>query len=302
MNITVIGTACRQLTYHVDQLPIKDENIRADRFFATLSGRGNLQAVQAARLGANVSILCKFSEDADAGALIRMLLNENIRVLTLNRSDRETSVTIGVFDAFRNHFAIHNGQASYDLHPGDLEPYATRIRESSVLLIDQNIPLETTSSILAMTALHNPFVILHPSPPYRLQPELYPYVTCMTPNIDELVKLTGSPTMEEGVQILLDWGVKHVIATLGEKGCYYAKKDEAYFVEPFSVDPVDVSGAGDAFNAAFAVAITTGKSMREAMIFANTVAALCITKEGCIESLPYLADVEQFIKEKDGSD
>jgi ribokinase len=297
MNITVIGTASKQLTYHVDQLPIQGENLRADHFLLSAGGRGVLQAVQAARLGANVSLLCKFSDDLEAGELIRMLLNENIRVLTVERSRLETSVTIGVFDAFKNHFFINSSQASFDLDPLDLEPYATRIRESSVLLLDQNVPPETMTSILAMTALHNPFVILNPSPPYRLQAQLYPYVTCMTPNAEELAKLTGNADLEEGVAILLNWGVKHVIVTLGERGCYYAKNDEAYFVESLRIKPLDTSGAGDAFNAALAVAIAQGKTMRESLIYANAVGALCTLKEGCVESLPNLVDVENFIKE-----
>lgn len=297
MNITVIGTASKQFAFHVDQLPVRDEILRADRFSLSVGGRGVLQAVQAARLGANVSVLCKFSDDAASAELIRMLLNENIRVLTLERSPLDTSVNIGVFDAFNHHFFVSSGQASFDLAPLDLELYTTRIRESSVLLLDQNIPPATMSAILAMTALHTPFVILNPSPPYRLQPELYPYVTCMTPNADELAKLTGSDDLEEGVAILLNWGVKHVVVTLGDRGCYYAKTDESYFVESFGIDPIDSSGAGDAFNAALAVCVAQGKTMRESLIYANAVGALCALKEGCVESLPTLLDVENFIKE-----
>lgn len=297
MNITVIGTASKQFTYHVDQLPIRDDSLRADRFLLSVGGRGVLQAVQAARLGANVSMLCRFSDDLEAGDLIRMLLSENIRVLTVERSPLKTSVNINVFDAFKHHFAISGGQASFDLRPVDLEPYATRITESSVLLLDQNIPSETMSSILRMTALHNPFVIVNPSRPYRLESKLYPFITCMTPNADELAKLTGSSDLEEGVAILLNWGVKHVVVTLGDRGCYYAKIDEAYFVESFGVEPLDSSGTGDAFNAALAVSIAQGKTMREALIYANAVGALCTLKEGCVESLPYLSDVENFIKE-----
>jgi len=297
MNITVIGTASKHFTFHVDQLPVRDEILRADRFSVSVSGRGVMQAVQAARLGATVSILCKFSNDAASAELIRMLMSENIRVLTLERSPLDTSVQIGVFDAFNHHFFINSGQASYDLNPIDLELYTTRIRESSVLLLDQNIPQATLSAILALTALHNPFVILNPSPPYRLQPEFYPYISCITPNADELAKLTGSSDLEEGVSILLNWGVKHVVVTLGERGCYYARVDEAYFVESFPIGPVDSSGAGDAFNAALGVMIGQGKTMRESLIFANAVGALCALKEGCVESLPYLADVDNFIKE-----
>jgi ribokinase len=297
MNITVIGTASKQFTFHVDQLPARDEILRADRFSVSVGGRGVLQAVQAARLGASVSILCKFSDDAASAELIRMLMSENIRVLTLERSPLDTSIHIGVFDAFNQHFFINSGQASYDLNPLDLELYATRIRESSVLLLDQNIAPATMSAILALTALHNPFVILNPSPPYRLKPELYPYVSCITPNADELAKLTGSSDLEEGVAILLNWGVKHVVVTLGDRGCYYARADESYFVESFPIEPVDSSGAGDAFNAALAVTIAQGKTMRESLIFANAVGALCALKVGCAESLPLLAEVDNFIKE-----
>lgn len=297
MNITVIGTASKHFTFHVDQLPSPNESRRAKTLSSSVGGRGIMQAVQGARLGANVTLLCRFSEDTESADLIRMLLNENIRVLTIERSPLETSVNFGVFDDEKRHYFLTGGQASFDLRPNDIEPYAARIRECEVLLLEQNIPPDTMASILALTALHNPFVILNPAPPYRLPANLYTYVSCITPNADELSKLTGSADLEEGVAILLSWGVKHVVVTLGDRGCFYAKQDESYFVEPFSITPTDSSGAGDAFNAALAVSIAKGKSMKETLIYANAVAALCATKNGCVESLPYLSDVENFIQE-----
>lgn len=297
MNITVIGTASKQLTLHVTNLPKDGDSQHASSILSSVSGRGVMQAVSAARLGADVTLLCRFSEDALSTDIVRQLINENIRVLTIERSPLETSMNVGVLDDERKHFYIQGSQASFDLRPEDIEPYANRIRECSVLLLEQNIPLETMSAILALTALHNPFVILNPAPPYRLPIPLYAYVSAITPNADELAKLTGVSDLEEGVNILLGWGVKHVVVTLGDKGCYYAKQDESYFLEPFAIQVVDPSGVGDAFNAALAVSMAKGSSMRESLIFANAVAALCATQPGCVESLPKHNEVESFIQQ-----
>jgi len=297
MNITVIGTASKQFTLHVTNLPKDGDNQHASSILSSVSGRGVMQAVSAARLGADVTLLCRFSEDALSTDIVRQLINENIRVLTIERSPLETSMNVGVLDDDRKHFYIQDSQASFDLRPEDIEPYANRIRECSVLLLEQNIPLETMSSILALTALHNPYVILNPAPPYRLPIPLYAYVSAITPNADELAKLTGVSDLEEGVNILLGWGVKHVVVTLGDKGCYYAKQDESYFLEPFAIQVVDPSGVGDAFNAALAVSMAKGSSMRESLIYANAVAALCATQPGCVESLPDAIEVESFIQQ-----
>ena len=91
-------------------------------------------------------------------------------------------------------------------------------------------------------------------------------------------------------------GIKNVIITLGEKGCYFANKKENFFIKAFKFkDPViDTTGAGDAFNGAFAVALSKDLGIKEALTFANKVAGISTTKQGAAASMPSLEDLKNY--------
>ena len=92
------------------------------------------------------------------------------------------------------------------------------------------------------------------------------------------------------------FGVKNIIITLGEKGIYFANKNEEYFVEALKLknEVVDTTGAGDAFNGAFAVALANELKYKDALIFANKVAGISTTRLGAASSMPFLTEVEGY--------
>ena len=114
----------------------------------------------------------------------------------------------------------------------------------------------------------------------------------MTPNEHEAELLF--PGM--GKADILDANQGKVIMTLGSKGVAYAEKGQVITVPGFKVKPVDTTGAGDTFNGAFAVARANGKSMTEAITFANAAAALSVQKLGAQGGMPYLEEVEEMLK------
>ena len=94
----------------------------------------------------------------------------------------------------------------------------------------------------------------------------------------------------------LSKGVKNIIVTLGEKGIYFANKDEEYFIDALKLkdEVVDTTGAGDAFNGAFAVALANEIKYKDALIFANKVAGISTTRLGAASSMPTLKEVEEY--------
>ena len=91
-------------------------------------------------------------------------------------------------------------------------------------------------------------------------------------------------------------GVKNIIITLGEKGSYFANKNEEYFIDALKLknEVVDTTGAGDAFNGAFAVALANDFKYKEALIFANKVAGISTTRFGAASSMPLFKEVEDY--------
>jgi ribokinase len=81
---------------------------------------------------------------------------------------------------------------------------------------------------------------------------------------------------------------------MGQNGAYFLNAAESGYVQAFKVNTVDATGAGDAFNGALAVALGEGKSIRNAVTFANMVAALSTTRFGTAPSMPFREEVEKW--------
>ena len=84
---------------------------------------------------------------------------------------------------------------------------------------------------------------------------------------------------------------------MGEKGAYFANKDEQFHVPIVKLaNPVvDTTGAGDAFNASFAVALTENQNIRDAIKFASATAGLSTTKIGTANSMPSRAEIDKLL-------
>ena len=108
--------------------------------------------------------------------------------------------------------------------------------------------------------------------------------------------LTNQPvtTVDDAIiaaQTLLRSGVKHVITTLGEKGAVLVTLEEARHFPALSVKAIDTTAAGDSFNGALAVYLAEGKSIEEAIVFGNQVAAITVTREGAQSSIPFREEI-----------
>ena len=129
----------------------------------------------------------------------------------------------------------------------------------------------------------------------------FKYIDFFTPNEIEaghfLKKdLKSKSDIESAAKDFLDKGIKNIIITLGEKGLYFANKQEKYFVDTFKLKNkvVDTTGAGDAFNGAFAFALANDYKFKDALEFANKVAAISTTKIGAANSMPKIKEIEKY--------
>ena len=122
-------------------------------------------------------------------------------------------------------------------------------------------------------------------------------VDILTPNESEAQALTGSADPAEAARILTDRGVGAVVVTCGPDGAFLTvgKKDVAH-IPGFLVEPIDSTGAGDAFNGALACAVAEGVPIKNAIERANAAGALATTGRGAQESMPTKDDIEQLCR------
>jgi ribokinase len=139
--------------------------------------------------------------------------------------------------------------------------------------------------------------VLDPAPARPLPKELLELTDWITPNEREACALLGLERKAlvpfEAVRALQAMGPRNVILKMSSKGAVVlAGNADPVHVRPVPVTAVDTTAAGDAFNGAFAVALSEGRSPVEAAEFAAAAAALSVTRRGAQPSMPTRGEID----------
>jgi len=297
-HITVVGSLNMDLVARTPRIPEPGETIIGNDFHTVPGGKGANQAVAAARLGIQVSMVGRVGGDAFAGPLLDNLAAAGVdHTFVTQDSEAATGVAlIVVDDAGQNSIVVASG-ANARLTPADVDKAKTAIASADALLLQLESPLETVTRAAEVARAHGVTVILNPAPARSLPAGLLSLVDVLIPNESETALLTGLPVgdqsqTEAAATALLDLGVGTVILTLGERGAMLAQAGKMELCPAFAVVPVDTTAAGDAFVGGFAVALAEGRALAEAVRWGNATGALATTKLGAQSSLPTRQELE----------
>lgn len=305
-KVLVIGSLNTDLVVRVNRFPREGETLIGDSFQQFLGGKGANQAVSAARLGAQVSMVGRLGVDGFGDAQIAGLEADGIDTSGILRDPEAPSgiASITVDSTGKNRIIIVPG-ANMRCGVEDVDAARDRIAEADILLLQLEIPVESVARAIQIAAEVGTPVILNPAPAQAVDPALLANVDYLTPNEVEAEQLTGisvkSPVdAGRAAAQLLSYGVGGVVITLGERGAVVVEKGGAapVLMPAFSVDAVDTVAAGDAFNGALAVCLAQGAPLVEAARYAAAVAAIAVTRPGAQASLPYRSEVEAFLRER----
>lgn len=294
-KILVAGSYNASMTVVSSRLPAPGQTVLGTEFFTSPGGKGSNQAIGAARLGADVAFAVRLGEDR-AGADARRLFEEEglAGPAVLNTSGQATGVALIVVDSLAtNQIAVAPGANSL-LTIHDIP--SCLLTEVDVLLCQLESPVELFVDLARATRRQGSVAILNPAPATALTDECLGLVDFLTPNETELAEITGQPanTREElgaAAAALLERGVRNVVATLGEQGAMWADRNGVRYFPSREVAAIDTTGAGDAFNAGFAVGLARGLGVPESIELAIACGAYCVTKRGVLAGLPRASDL-----------
>lgn len=291
--VLVIGSANTDMVIRSSRFPAPGETLLGGTFFMFPGGKGANQAVAAARLGADVRLICKLGDDLFGRQALEGFRSDGIRTeyCTADPSAASGVAVILVDSSGENQIVVAPG-ANMRLLPADLDHAEEAFRQASVVLLQLEIPLETAAHAIRLGQLHRKRVILNPAPAQELPPQVYQDLFLITPNETEAAFLTGIPvtgpeTAAQAAARLLSRGVQQVLITLGAKGAWFQDAAGGYLTEPPPVQAVDTTAAGDVFNGALAVALAEGQPWPAALRFAHQAAALSVTRMGAQASAPF---------------
>ncbi len=300
-TITVVGSLNMDLIVRAPHLPAPGETVLGDRFYTAPGGKGANQAVATARLGASVTMVGRVGRDTFGEELRATLTRDGVDVRFVRVDDEQASgVALIALDANGQNNIIVASGANMHVKPADVEAADEWIRRSQILLLQLEIPLEANLRAVELARAAGVPVVLNPAPARALPRELLSQVDYLIPNESEASLLSGVhvhdlDSARQAAQALRQREAGTVIVTLGEKGALLVHADSARHAPGFAVDVVDTTAAGDAFIAGFAVAMTQGKSLEDAVRFANAAGALATTRLGAQPSLPTLAEVQALL-------
>lgn len=301
-KITVVGSLNMDLIVRTPHIPSPGETIIGSGFQAAPGGKGANQAVAAASLGAQVSMVGRVGKDEFAAALLEnlTLANVNSRFVVQDPVAPTGVALIEVDDRGENSIVVASG-ANMRLTSLDVVAAQEAISAADLLLLQLEIPLKVVLKAAVLAKRKKVTVVLNPAPARKLTSELLNLVDILIPNETETALLTGLPVgsqyeIKVAASSLLTSGIKTVILTLGEKGALLTQEGKSEIFPAFQIKPVDTTAAGDAFIGGFAVALAEGKSMTEAIRWGNAAGALATTRLGAQPSLPMRQDVEMMLE------
>ena len=300
-RIAVVGSLNMDLVVRVPRMPVPGETLIGHDFHVIPGGKGANQAVAAARLGAQVTMIGRVGDDDFGRAQQRNLAQEGIDVTHVSVDPEEaTGIALITLDAAGQNSIILAPGANMRLTVAHVEAAAQTIADAEILICQLESPLEVVTRAIELARAQGVRVILNPAPARPLDTDLLHLVDYLIPNESETTLLTGIQvtdlsSAEKAAANLRERGVSTVILTLGEQGALLANARGMIHVPGYSVEVVDTTAAGDAFVGGFAVALAEGQPLPEAVRFANAAGALAVTRLGAQPSLPTRREIELFL-------
>ena len=302
-SICVFGVFVADLCFFADKIPIKGETVLGKNHMVGPGGKGSNQAIAASRLGGNVNFITKIGEDQNAEMALKLYEEAGINTASIVQDPNQSTGVAGIMINEKtgdNAINIVPGAAG-SLSNKDIDNNIEFLKNSKIFLTQLETPYEATSYALNKAKESGSVTIFNPAPASNINDSDFKCIDYFTPNETEASfylgkKVESKIEIEEAAQTFLAKGVQNIVITLGPKGLYFANSSESYFINAFNLkdDVVDTTGAGDAFNGAFAYALSKKQNNKDAIEFANKVAGISTTRAGAANAMPKLKEVEDY--------
>lgn len=286
-KIVVIGNMNMDCNVVVDQTRTRGGTLRVKRTMQFPGGDGANQAVGIGKLGGCAYMLGCLGNDQEGRMIYDSLVEAGVRmngvVFCPSQATGKAYITVGT--GGKNTIIIEEG-ANQCLDGGHIRKYEPVFDGAGYCLINMELLEETVLAAIGMCLKKKVKMIVKPSAIEALEDEFLEKIDYFVPNEDEAVRLVpGDMPIEKRAEILFLKGIKNIIITLGEKGCYLKNKDHARFFGTQNFPVVDVTGAADAFISAMAVCLARNYDIVRAIELATYAADVSVTRFGVQQAM-----------------
>ena len=314
-RIFVVGSFVMDVIATTERIPPSGQTIYGKEFHMAPGGKGANQALQCARLGADVTMMGCVGDDLFGEMLLETPRAAGVDISRVIVHKGVTSgvghVTLEVTEhTAQNRIVVIPG-ANQTLTVDEVAWVKDEIGTYDMVLLQLEIPLEVNRAVARWAKEAGVPVMLNPAPATELDDGLLSLVTYLTPNEQEASMETHLPlgTDEQGPKkddlqkiaaALWGKGVENVIITLGSSGSAVVEADSIRYIPCVQMPHVaDPTAAGDSFVGALSVGLSVGLTRDQALAFANHTAAITVSRMGAMPSLPTLEEVVALMRERD---
>jgi ribokinase len=300
INMDVVATA--------DRHPRIGETIAGKAVLYFPGGKGANQAVAAAKLGAPTTLIGRLGQDAFGDQLKAFLATAGIDLAFVQQtSDAHTGTAIiTVANADNTIIVIPGANALVDT----ADVAAPTLAKGDIAVSQFEIPLPAISAFFKRARAAGATTILNPAPAIEFDRELLDLVDILILNETELGLLTETELLDTddysrfvgAAQFLQTSKDKTICVTLGKRGIVALTNGKPVAIPGRTVTAVDTTGAGDCFVGALAAQLAGGKSIRDALDYANAAASVCVQRMGAAPSMPTAAEVEASLSASERRD
>ena len=309
-SMLVVGSINMDLIASTERFPGSGETVFGKRFSTAPGGKGANQAVQLARIGANVTLIGKIGRDAFGKQMLETIGNEGIDTSRIMTDEQEATGTAVILleehpnAKTQNRILVLPG-TNRKITVEDVAFLQEDIQKYDMVLLQHEVSMEVNYAVARFAKAKNVPVMLNPAPSAIVNSEMLSGLTYISPNEHEAYDLTGIQIRKDGSKVnkddvreasdvFLKKGVTNVLITLGNAGAAFVN-DHDFIISPCieQMPVVDPTAAGDSFIAAFCAAVSSGMSETEALRFANYTAGITVSRLGAQPSLPRLSEVEE---------
>jgi ribokinase len=293
INMDVVATA--------DRHPRIGETVAGKAVLYFPGGKGANQAVSAAKLGAPTTLIGRVGADAFGRELREFLAAQGVDLAFVkDTAEAHTGTAV---------ITLANADNTIVVVPGANGLVSTEDVGAPVLAKDDiavsqfEIPLATVSAFFKRARAAGATTILNPAPAIEFGPEMFDLVDILILNETELGFLTRTELRDsddparfvEAARVLPAKQDRIICVTLGKRGALALIGRQPSIITVRAVEAIDTTGAGDCFVGAVAAQLAKGKSIEDALGYANAAASICVQRMGAAPSMPTAAEVAAII-------
>ncbi len=301
-DIVILGIFVADTAFRADRQPKMGETILCTSFLLGPGGKGSNQSVAAGKAGGKATFITRLGRDAFADLARSIWADAGVTPSVTEDPESYTGAACIIVqnDTGQNAIIVAPGAAGR-ISVQDIEARRDLIAGAKVFITQLEQPIAAAEHALRIARGAGVRTILNPAPAAPLTDELLSPCDVLTPNESEAEALTGLPVTnvaeaEAAADALLARGVGACVITLGANGALYRDRDRSVHVPVVSAGrAVDTTGAGDAFNGGFAVALTEGRDVVDAVRFGCATAGISVTRAGAAASAPTRAEIDALL-------